>query len=317
MKKRIVVLMSTYNGEKYIREQLDSILNQIDVELKVLIRDDGSSDSTVNIIEEYENKYANVVLINKNCIDNIGFNKSFLMLMSYGLECEPEVEYFSFADQDDVWDSDKLISALKEIEKHLSNKEDGRIRPIYYFANKNWTDEQLKVLHQDDMRYCKNDYFDMFMLPPVYGCTSVFNRELGIKTLEKEFSDDLLYDVYMYRLTCVMEGILISDSHTCMKYRRHGNNASGDAMKFSLFKYAKKIFKRNQKSFHGMRNYVSVLYKLYMDNMTEETRTLCNLVLTYETSIKSRMRLIFWKRAHQRGAKASIMWIGRVIFNAI
>ena len=97
--KKIEILLSTYNGEKYLREQLDSFIsleNYSDV--KVLIRDDGSTDSTRAILEEYRIQHGFEVILG----DNIGLNASMHLLM---LAADRECEYFAFSDQDDSrWD---------------------------------------------------------------------------------------------------------------------------------------------------------------------------------------------------------------------
>ena len=104
LNKRIQILMSTYNGEKYLREQLDSFVNLDNFEeVKVLIRDDGSTDSTLEILDEYRLKYGFEIIKGIN----IGLNKSMMNLFK---ECDMECDYFAYSDQDDVCLSDKLIT---------------------------------------------------------------------------------------------------------------------------------------------------------------------------------------------------------------
>ena len=76
--KKVAILMSTYNGEKYIKEQLDSLLNQSYKNIEIYIRDDGSKDKTINIVKEYENKYNNVIF---NQGENVGYINSFFNLL--------------------------------------------------------------------------------------------------------------------------------------------------------------------------------------------------------------------------------------------
>ena len=101
----ISVCMATYNGCRFIREQIDSILNQTGVEVELFIRDDGSKDNTVKILEEYEQKHNNVHV---DTGINLGFRQSFiqalLSVMGY--------EYYSFSDQDDYWEKEKLYQVL-------------------------------------------------------------------------------------------------------------------------------------------------------------------------------------------------------------
>ena len=309
----ICVLMSTYNGVKYIREQIDSILRQENVKTTIFIRDDGSSDGTTQVLEEYDDKYSNVTYINRGVRDNKGFNKSFLELLKYGL-VNSEYEYFAFADQDDIWLECKLNNAMELIEKEV-RKANSNL-PIMYYSNKKWVDTNLNFLHEDDMRYCKGNYFDMFMLPPVYGCTTVFNRVLGEMTLAKEMPADLLYDVYMYRLACLVGGITIADKRVNMLYRRHGGNASGDAMKLSPLKHIGKYL-INSSNFHGIQNYVRAIDCNFNGSIGEEQRELVSLILEYDKSLVKSIRLLLWPRAYERGLKAAIVWIGRVVLKAI
>ena len=97
---KITVLMSTYNGEKYIREQIDSILQQ-SMPADIMIRDDGSSDGTVDIIEEYISKGTPVELIKG---ENVGVIASFFEL----IKAAPEEDYYAFSDQDDYWYPEKV-----------------------------------------------------------------------------------------------------------------------------------------------------------------------------------------------------------------
>ena len=94
--KKVQVLLSTYNGEKYLKEQLDSIIAQKGVDVHILARDDGSKDDTIKILEGYEN----IDIIKGS---NIGVCKSFFELINKS----GEYDYYSFADQDDVWDCDR------------------------------------------------------------------------------------------------------------------------------------------------------------------------------------------------------------------
>lgn len=314
--KKIAVLMSTYNGEKYIAEQLDSIVRQIGVQHELFIRDDGSKDKTSEIISEYVEKYSFIHFINSDDCVNVGFNRSFFSLIEYAINNLTEYDLFAFADQDDVWLDTKLQSAINMIESRVPKSGRDNSIPIYYYANKYWCDERLQPIHEDNMQYCKDDYFDMFMLPPVYGCTSVFNRSLGEKTLEGPPENEFLYDVYMFRLACTMDSLLIADRTPQMYYRRHGNNASGDAMKLSPLHHLSSLLSKKS-SFHGMQRYLTEIYRLHERDMEDEQRKLCEIILDYDKSIRKRLELLIWKKAYSRGIRTSIIWCGRVITKTI
>ena len=110
-KPTVAVLMSTYNGENYISEQIESILSQKDVNIKLYIRDDGSEDKTLSILKQYS-VLDNVKLVVDG--ENIGPGNSFMRLLyTYaGLE---GVEFFAFSDQDDIWFSNKIAIAIETL----------------------------------------------------------------------------------------------------------------------------------------------------------------------------------------------------------
>ena len=106
--KKVQVLLSTYNGEKYLKEQIESILKQKEVDKKLIVRDDGSSDSTIKILEEISNKNKKIIFYKGK---NIGPARSFMEL----LKKSEEADYYSFADQDDIWEENKIISAINKL----------------------------------------------------------------------------------------------------------------------------------------------------------------------------------------------------------
>ena len=95
---KVQVLMSTYNGEKYIRQQLDSIMNQTYANVSILVRDDGSSDKTVEILREYESRYGGRISILLE--NNRGVVHSKFILLHHS---DSSASYYCFCDQDDIW----------------------------------------------------------------------------------------------------------------------------------------------------------------------------------------------------------------------
>ena len=120
--KKVQILMSTYNGEKYVDEQINSLLQQDHTNLEILIRDDGSKDSTVSILEEYNREYPNIKLI---IDENKGVISSFFEL---AMKASEEADYFAFCDQDDYWKPQKISRAVNLLEKESPNT------PLLYFS---------------------------------------------------------------------------------------------------------------------------------------------------------------------------------------
>ena len=278
--------MSTYNGEKYVKEQIDSILLQKDVDVYLYIRDDGSTDDTVKIINEYEKKYSNVILINRNNRVNLGINKGVLEFLLFAKHKLLGIDYFAFADQDDKWLDDKLVSAVKLIDVY-KNTQSINDQPILYYSKKTWTDETLNKLYDDEIIDTKGNYFDLFLSGVAYGCTFVFNRKLLEKTLEGPPSYMLAYDVYMHRLARSMNSIIVADKTSHILYRRHENTiTSGRPIKISISPI--KLVKRtisNKNAFHTVQRYVREIYNLHYDDLGEKQKELFELVLEYKKSI--------------------------------
>ena len=111
MDSKIEILMATYNGEKYIREQIDSIISQTYSNWTLLIRDDVSKDDTVKIIKEYEKKDKRIKLLEDNK-GNLGFVKNFEELLKNSSE-----DFIMFSDQDDYWLEDKIEKYINELKK--------------------------------------------------------------------------------------------------------------------------------------------------------------------------------------------------------
>ena len=108
--KKIDILLATYNGEKYLQEQIESILNQTYTDFRLLISDDASTDNTIKIIEEYAKKDKRILTFVQK--ENLGVIKNFEFLLN-----KVENEYFMFSDQDDIWMKEKIEKSLAKIEE--------------------------------------------------------------------------------------------------------------------------------------------------------------------------------------------------------
>lgn len=213
---KVTVLMSTYNGHKYIKEQLDSLLRQTGVELRIIIRDDGSKDDTINILADYESTHSNIIIIRDvNC----GAEESFNKLCKYALNQEP-TDYYAFCDQDDVWEDDKLKVAVRKLQKLNSS------RPNLYFSNLKMVDENLSYMREfyqnGEVFTDKNKTLVQIF---TYGCTCVFNHR-ALEAYCKIAHNQVLHDNWIYAL-CSYLGNVVYDPIGHILYRQHGNNLSG------------------------------------------------------------------------------------------
>ena len=136
--KKVVILMATYNGQKYLKCQLDSIIQQTYRNWQLIIRDDCSKDNTVKIIQEYEKKDDRIKVID-NEGKNLGAIGNFFELIKKA----PDASYYAFSDQDDYWHEDKIEKAVERLEQ-MSSK-NGENIPIAYCGAKEITNEKLEV----------------------------------------------------------------------------------------------------------------------------------------------------------------------------
>jgi len=278
----VCILMSTYNGIKYIREQLDSLLAQEVVTMTIVIRDDGSSDATIDIISEYAISNKNIILLKgQNC----GAEESFNILCQYALNNVPS-DYYAFCDQDDVWDSDKLNVAV-----HKLNEFDDQ-KPNLYFSNLRIVDQNLNYIKD---LYTKTQVFTERSKTLVqiftYGCTCVFNHKaLEYYCLPKHqstFHDNWIYCV------CSYFGNVYYDSIGHIMYRQHENNLSGsngpDGISL-MIKRIKRLFKGHLG--HDFEIMASQLL-LMKENMEIEDYNIVKHVSNYRKNIFSRLYLFF------------------------
>ena len=213
---RVLVLLSTYNGSRFLPDLLDSVLNQQDVEVSCLVRDDGSKDDTLAILAKYAKQYKNITIIKG---ENIGVLKSFNSLIS-----DPLVNQFTwiaFCDQDDVWLPDKLSVAIKK----LSHMPDQNI-PLLYCSNTTLVDSKLRKI---GMSYTKLFTFGKntaIVRNIATGCTEVFNQKAAEKYRLGIGKFPELHDYWMY-LVCVFMGEVMYDFNSHILYRQHGNNTVG------------------------------------------------------------------------------------------
>ncbi len=245
MKPVVLVLMSTYNGERFLKEQIDSILSQEGVEIRLLVRDDGSKDHTCEILSDYASRHQNIAW--KAC-KNVGFVKSFSALVRMALNKETgiqgdretrrqgdkEIDFYAFADQDDIWMPKKLITACRA----LSGKDASK--PNLFTSNSMQIDaegRELELFHKGpEPRFRKGN---VLVFGTEQGCSMVFNRRA--MELYAECEPQLTWhDRWLYHI-CYFLGSVTYDHHPLFYYRRHEHNALANHQVASLAGEPRKI----------------------------------------------------------------------------
>ena len=280
---KVVVIMSTYNGEKFMNEQIDSILAQEDVDIKLHIFDDCSKDKTQEIAKEYEKKDKRVVLhINEK---NKNFTYNFLDGL-FSFKDNQDYDYYAFADQDDYWLPNKLISAIKKIEEVGSC--------TLYSSNLKLVDGELKSLGSNmmDMKY-KNKHYDIVCKNIVTGCTAVFDNAFKNLVTEKYPENIYLHDYWLALIANYTK-----DAHfvydICpdyILYRQHGSNLIGEN-KGNIFKRFIKLYTKKTEYWKTTRHLVKTFYKNYFEKIKEEDRDIIQRLSEID-KVKNRFKLFF------------------------
>jgi rhamnosyltransferase len=237
-KDQIAIFLATYNGEKYIRQQIDSIRNQTYNNWKLWIRDDMSKDNTVNIIKNYIKIDKRINMLNSGG-ENLGPCLNFNKLM----ENVKYDNYVMFCDQDDVWLSQKIEKTYHEMKK-IENKYNTNI-PILIHTDYKIVDKNLKIIANYGhkymkIKYCSNSLNQLLGYNFMWGCTMMANRSLIEKCtpipVEAENHD------YWIGLVAATIGKVVYLNEATMMYRQHENNVTGGVYKNRLFKWINKLF---------------------------------------------------------------------------
>lgn len=272
----VQVLLSAYNGEKYLCDQIDSILNQKDVNVSLLVRDDGSCDRTSEILKMYSEKYENFEYI---CEKNIGVVASFFKLFQMSDE---NADCFALSDQDDVWDPDKLVTACKQLEKSKNKV------PAMYSCNAVVTDGNMNPLpekFQEKGRTVRADYKNALIENISRGGGIVVNSKL-MEYLRRPLPENIyMHDWWIY-LVASCFGDVYHDSDTHYSYRQHVGNVLGAAPK-GFAKIARRLRQSRDNKGHILRQIESFSREYEIpDGKMEST----NVILNYRKSLKWRMK---------------------------
>jgi len=224
------VLLSTYNGEKYLQELLDSLLSQTCKEWRLIVRDDGSKDSTADIIRDFKAKYNDTVLLLPDSGVNLGVIKSFERLLESSTS-----DYFMFCDQDDVWCKEKIEKSLDAVQK--LEGEYGKELPMVAHTDLYIVDSQLNQISDSyfkwydiDPDYIYSDIDRALLFNAIPGCTMIGNK--AAKELSLPFNKHvLMHDAWIVRCALLNKGHLATIREPLIKYRQHSGNVVGASFK--------------------------------------------------------------------------------------
>lgn len=218
-------MMATYNGEKYLREQLDSILAQTDPDWELIAQDDGSGDQTCAILQEYAAKDARIHF-RKNESGNHGPYQNYNVLINYCRQ-NTSFPFYLFADQDDRWDKDKL----QQMKAYFTGHHPDADAPALLYGDMRVMDETGKVflpsMNAEDQ--IERNAIGMFFDPSVWGCNFFFNRALldDILPVPDDAGRVWGHDQYIARWAGIRGQILFLN-RPVMNYRRYRGSVTAE-----------------------------------------------------------------------------------------
>ena len=234
--EKIDVLMATYNGEKYVREQIDSILNQTYQNIELYISDDGSTDTTKQILNEYEKQDSRVHVFHQE--KNLGYISNFGFLMQ-----QVQSEYYMFADQDDVWLKDKIEHTFQKMKEKGADLVYTDLRVV---------DQDLHELYPSFWDYLKirkkveyDDLRSEYLYNCVTGCTILTKKKFIDQILPLPTKSEYMPHDYWVSLVVALHGKIAHLDEKTILYRQHGNNLIGSektSHKFKKFEQVRRLF---------------------------------------------------------------------------
>ena len=261
---KVAILLATYNSSKFIVEQLDSLYKQTFLDWNIFVHDDGSTDNTIEILNQYKTKYGNIQIIAPE-ITHLGPMKNFMFLLD-----NTEADYYFFCDHDDIWLPNKIETSLNLIkEEELKNTNN----PILFHSDCTLVEGNLNLISSSMWKYAKiypeimHDKKYVMTSCFITGCTLCINKH--VKKIIPPIPENAIMHDWWIGINAVFNGAKIISFHkSTILYRLHGKNDSGiNKIGFiSYFKMFSKYFfesKYDKQVKPFLKEYKVKRYKFY------------------------------------------------------
>jgi glycosyltransferase involved in cell wall biosynthesis len=280
----VEVLMSTYNGAVHVREQVDSILAQRGVRVRLLVRDDGSTDRTLEVLQQYRDDDRVTVIRGSN----LGLPGAFFQLVQ---ESGQDADLWALADQDDVW----LPSKLERAARNLT----GRDEPALACGRVLVTDERLRPLYPHALPRRGPSFANALVQNVATGCTIVLNRPARAVLRDRWPVDAVMHDAWLY-LVVSGTGTVVYDPEVVVRYRQHARNAVGVGAGpvARMAGRVRRQLRRGGSGAHGRQN--AELRRTHADVLDPDALRLLDEFLACDRSIGRRLRFAVSGRAHRQ-----------------
>lgn len=296
--KKIAVLLSSYNGEKYIEEQVESILNQTYKNFTLFIRDDCSKDNTVEVLKKYSENEKVVFLSSEK---NLGYPEGFYEM----LRRVDGYDYYSFSDQDDVWNEDKLERAVNI----LSGSDDSK--PCLAFTNYDVVDEELNFIRRSQGPSCNPDFNYSLFSSVGLGFTYVINNALKELLLAKRSVKTVTKDTWIGMLACAFGTAYYDCASTALHRRNDGAFSPQDRTFFQTQKDRfKKYFKTD--GFKYIKDVMDEFCEMFYDTLSPKDQKIIKRFVDRRKNPITVLKKVFYPHRLRYDIKDELML--RIIF---
>lgn len=299
--KKVQVLLSAFNGEQYISEQIQSILNQTHAAVSILIRDDGSTDKTMELLDQWVTTHPDKIKLIKGT--NVGVVSSFFELLR---AADVEADYYCFCDQDDVWLDHKVEHAIARLDSSIYTEV-----PAMVFTSTYLTDDELNRKGAWPKPPAQEpSFFNALYENIAIGATITMNRSarnLFINSQSVDSQKVLMHDWWFYLLVSAF-GTVIYDNKPSMLYRQHNNNVVGGSNSIvGKLKSKWASFKRHTGK-DLLHKQASEFDRIYGSRLTGEQKEQLDLFLATRTRFMDRLRYARKSKLYRQSKSESLLF---------
>lgn len=298
-------MMSCYNGERYIDEQIKSIFSQKNVKVTLYIRDDGSRDHTLAVVRKMQKVFPDDIVLFEG--ENINFQRSFCELLK-NVPCT--YDFYAFSDQDDVWKENKLGRAIS----HLKDEK----LPALYVANPEYVDEKLQEYDRTPL-YIDNGIKEGIVSAKTalafgicgLGCTMVWNNKFQTILHNAEYSAIPVGHDNLLSMLAPLCGTLYKDPEKVLLYRQHNHQASQKHEKRSFYQ---KVL-QHTRNFCNPREFLArkFIWTQFANNLSDEGKKQLDMSIHYRKSFISTIKFVLQNYAAELDWKQQVKFILRVV----
>jgi len=255
----ITILMAAYNGERYIAEQIESILSQSETDWKLVIQDDCSVDDTAKIAQKYAEKYPSKINFRERENPSGSAKNNFSSMLCYS-----NSEYMMTCDQDDIWMPNKIEVTLKKM--HELEKKFGKDKPLLVHTDLKVVDEKLNVIavsmfRRQNLSSIRDGFNNLLVQNIVTGCTMMVNQ--AFQDVVQEVPEEAIMHDWWFALIAAAFGEIGFVNEPTLLYRQHNNNEVGAKNARSIVYNLKRLLKNKQSKSVLLHTYTQA--KIFLD----------------------------------------------------